>query len=480
MGSRVPRPGPPPGPARRGRRGAPRSGTRPARRCRRGVPARPRRGDRAGRSPPPPRRRAPGAVGRVRASPPTGPLRHTPAPRGPPRPGPRAARSRGPRHPYGPGSFDSPRLFLAVLADVDVVDRDVDLGDLQAGHSLHGGHDVAADRLGEVHDRDPVVAHHVQVDGGLPFADLDRDAPGDAGRGARNARLHRVDGAATARAERVHAVHLARGHAGDLADDRVRDRGPPSAREQVGGAVALGDGSAPAARGSGGIRRPGAASGLAGRSGAGAASGATAAGGRSHGVSSLTGSISRPGHSMPPPATNPCVRRTRAWAGSRVTGPCTRPPAHSAVDRTTRAVVGRSRSAAGPSRHVPRGCTAIRPIAVDRLDPADRAARSGQVIRARASPPGRDSVTTGTDRPRPFAPDWPARTTGPRESDGLVRPTQPVNLSESERRSLRCLDPTRVRATSREPVPLPSPSGRRPRSIFISASVRCARTATTM
>ncbi|SKW18621.1 Uncharacterised protein [Mycobacteroides abscessus subsp. abscessus] len=49
---------------------------------------------------------------------------------------------------------------------------DVDLGDFEPSHVLDGGDNVAANSLGQVVDRDPVIGHDPDVDGCLTFADL--------------------------------------------------------------------------------------------------------------------------------------------------------------------------------------------------------------------------------------------------------------------------------------------------------------------
>ena len=82
---------------------------------------------------------------------------------------------RGRRVPFGhllhPGwAAGVSRLVIAVVLDVHVVDGDVDFGDLQAGHLLDRCHHVAADAVGQVGDRDPVVGDDVDVDGGLLLA----------------------------------------------------------------------------------------------------------------------------------------------------------------------------------------------------------------------------------------------------------------------------------------------------------------------
>jgi hypothetical protein len=59
------------------------------------------------------------------------------------------------------------RARLVVVGQVDVVDVEVDLGDLESGHALDRRDDVAPDGLGQVGDRDAVVGDQVQVDGGL-------------------------------------------------------------------------------------------------------------------------------------------------------------------------------------------------------------------------------------------------------------------------------------------------------------------------
>ena len=57
--------------------------------------------------------------------------------------------------------------LLGLALDMEVVDGDVDLGDLKTGHALDPADHVAADRLGDLHDALPVVGDHVQVDRGF-------------------------------------------------------------------------------------------------------------------------------------------------------------------------------------------------------------------------------------------------------------------------------------------------------------------------
>lgn len=63
---------------------------------------------------------------------------------------------------------------------MNVVEGDVDFYDFQVSHTLHACDDVLAYLGGNVGDGEPVVHDDREVDGGLPLADLDPDAAGDA------------------------------------------------------------------------------------------------------------------------------------------------------------------------------------------------------------------------------------------------------------------------------------------------------------
>jgi len=113
---------------------------------------------------------------------------------------------------------------------VDVIDRDVHLHNLQAGHPLQARDDVAPDAGREVDNGDAVLDDEVDVDGGLCLADLDGDALRDVrAAGARDALAHGAEGAGHATAELLDAVDLAGGHGRDLGHDGVGDRGRPLA-----------------------------------------------------------------------------------------------------------------------------------------------------------------------------------------------------------------------------------------------------------
>src|SRR4051794_26133540 len=169
--------------------------------------------------------------------------------------------------PDSPASLHARRrrlLIVVVGGDEDVVDADVDLGDLEAGHPLDRGDDVATDRLGEVGDGDAVLDDDVEVDRRLALAHLDGDALGDVrAAGARDALAKGAEGAGAAGAEVVHPVHLTGGDAGDLADDAVGDRGLALGGHQLGAGAGAGLGTGAGAgelTGAGG----GAAAGLGG------------------------------------------------------------------------------------------------------------------------------------------------------------------------------------------------------------------------
>src|SRR5664279_4421993 len=106
-----------------------------------------------------------------------------------------------------------------------VVHDDVDLGDLQGGHPLDRADHVAADRLGQLTDLRAVLDDDVQIDSGLPLADLDSDALAHALRLARDLLPDRAERAGRAAAELVHAADLTGRHAGDLFHHNVGDRG---------------------------------------------------------------------------------------------------------------------------------------------------------------------------------------------------------------------------------------------------------------
>src|ERR1700694_2614348 len=73
-----------------------------------------------------------------------------------------------------PPGLGRSRLRLAL--DEEVVDHDVDLGHLEAGHALDAIDHVAAHGLCPLDDALTVVGHEVQVDGRLPLAHLHADA----------------------------------------------------------------------------------------------------------------------------------------------------------------------------------------------------------------------------------------------------------------------------------------------------------------
>src|SRR4051812_20508484 len=146
--------------------------------------------------------------------------------------------------PDSPASLHARRrrlLLVVVVRDEDVVDADVDLGNLEAGHPLDRGDDVAANGLSQVGDRHAVLDDDVEVDGGLALADLDGDALGDVGAaGAGNALTKGTEGTGAAGAEVVHPVHLTGGDAGDLADHTVGDGGLALGRDQLGAGAGAG------------------------------------------------------------------------------------------------------------------------------------------------------------------------------------------------------------------------------------------------
>src|SRR4051794_28037938 len=141
--------------------------------------------------------------------------------------------------PDSPASLHARRrrlLLVVVGRDEDVVDADVDLGDLETRHPLDRGDDIAADGLGEVGDGDAVLDDDVEVDRCLTLAHLDADALGDVGAtGARDALAECAEGAGAARAEVVDPVHLAGSDAGDLAHHAISDRRLALSGDQLGG-----------------------------------------------------------------------------------------------------------------------------------------------------------------------------------------------------------------------------------------------------
>src|ERR687893_1323396 len=117
-------------------------------------------------------------------------------------------------------------LTAVVAWDVDVVDRDIDLDDLQPDHLLDGANDVAARRLGKLHDGRAVLDDEVEVDRGLLLADLDRHPGGVRGAGAaRDALADPTERPGQPAAQRVHSGDLTSGHPGDLLHHRGRDGG---------------------------------------------------------------------------------------------------------------------------------------------------------------------------------------------------------------------------------------------------------------
>src|SRR5699024_8555664 len=82
---------------------------------------------------------------------------------------------------------------VVVGGQVHVVDGDVDLDDLEAGHALDGVDDVGPDRGAEIVDGDPVLRDDPDVDRRLPLADLDGDALGGVDPRSRDAPAQRSD-----------------------------------------------------------------------------------------------------------------------------------------------------------------------------------------------------------------------------------------------------------------------------------------------
>ena len=56
---------------------------------------------------------------------------------------------------------------------MDVIDADIDFGDLQAADAFHRADHVATDRGGQIRDGHAVLDHEVEIGGGLPLADFD-------------------------------------------------------------------------------------------------------------------------------------------------------------------------------------------------------------------------------------------------------------------------------------------------------------------
>jgi len=110
---------------------------------------------------------------------------------------------------------------------VNVVDADVDFGDLQSAHAFHRGDHVAANRSSQIRDGHAILDHRVDIGGGLPLADLDCHPPALADPGAREALAHGPGHARGARAHRIHAVHLAGCHRYDFRYHRIGDSRTP-------------------------------------------------------------------------------------------------------------------------------------------------------------------------------------------------------------------------------------------------------------
>ena len=55
---------------------------------------------------------------------------------------------------------------------MNIVDRHIDLDDLQTGHSFHRLLDIALNAPSEIYDAGPVFDHDVQVNRGLSLANL--------------------------------------------------------------------------------------------------------------------------------------------------------------------------------------------------------------------------------------------------------------------------------------------------------------------
>ena len=104
-----------------------------------------------------------------------------------------------------------------------IVDIDVDLNNLEAGHPLHRLLDVALDAVREVGDADPVFDDDVEVDGSLRFADLHAYAASDVRVTERPGDdfSDRAEGTARVAAHRMDAADLPAGDPCDLLYDRL-------------------------------------------------------------------------------------------------------------------------------------------------------------------------------------------------------------------------------------------------------------------
>lgn len=85
-------------------------------------------------------------------------------------------------------------LLVRFVGQVHVVDGDVHLDHLQAGHPLDREDDVASHGRRELRDHHPVLDHQRDVDRGLLLADLGLDAARDAGPSAGHPVPHRAEG----------------------------------------------------------------------------------------------------------------------------------------------------------------------------------------------------------------------------------------------------------------------------------------------
>src|SRR5689334_14728786 len=119
------------------------------------------------------------------------------------------------------------RLLVArgFRLDVNVVDLDVHLDDVQAGHPLDLPDHVAANGFAGVDDALAVPGDDVEVDRRLAFADLDRHALGGGLAAARDEVAQLPDPAGHAAAHREDTGDVARGQAGDLRHHAGRDAG---------------------------------------------------------------------------------------------------------------------------------------------------------------------------------------------------------------------------------------------------------------